>query len=144
MRRVWRIVNRFCEFLKENAVVCVIAAVAVPVICTVGCYAYTHRIVESKTYPVTAVVTDSYYHPSYYATSHHTDKNGQVRTDLIYHPPVYGLYYSVDFEGGTYAGNYDTVSEPVYYINKNGGTLQATFRKEWRADGSETYSIYLN
>lgn len=57
---------------------------------------------------------------------------------------TYTLHYTVDFEGETYKDNQENVGAGYYNRHKDGDKVAAVFEKQWRADWSETYRIYLD
>ena len=116
--------------------------VAVGLAITIGVIFYNHRIVESKRFPATATITAHEYilpHTTY--TTYH-NKSGLHKVPH-YHPARYYLYYTVSFEGGAYNGNKEDVGAEYFNLHKDGENVNAVFERQWRADGSETYEIYL-
>lgn len=118
------------------------AAAAGLAVC-VGIYAYKHRVVESKCFPAIATIDAHDYRPPYTTYTTYHDKSGIHRTPH-FHPAKYYLFYTVDFEGEIYKGNCENVEAAYFHRHKDGDKVDAVFEKQWRADGSETYRIYLD
>lgn len=118
-------------------------AIAAGLAVCVGIYAYKHRVVETKSFSVTATIDAHDYRSPYttYTTSH--NKYGTHRIPH-HHPARYYLHYTVDFEGVAYTDNQENVGAEYYNRHKDGDKVAAVFEKQWRADGSETYRIYLD
>lgn len=117
-------------------VVAHVAAVVVGVglAITIGVILYNHRVVESKCFPATATITAREYippHTTYYPHS------------FVHRPARYYLYYTVSFKGVVYNGNKEDVGAEYFNLHKDGESVKAVFERQWRADGSETYEIYL-
>ena len=119
---------------------CVIAAVTAVL---VGVYAYKHRVVETKCFPVTATIDSHDYRPPYTTYTTYHNKSGTHRVPH-HHPARYYLHYTVDFEGGIYSDNRENVGTAYFNSHKDGDKVDAVFEKQWRADGSETHLIYLD
>lgn len=98
-------------------------------------------VVESKCFPATATIDAHDYRPPYTTYTTYHDKSGTHRVPH-HHPARYYLHYTVEFEGGTYTDNQENVGAEYYNRHKDG--VAAVFEKQWRADGSETYRIYLD
>jgi hypothetical protein len=92
---------------------------------------------------VEAAIDSHDYRPPYTTYTTYHNKSGIHRVPH-HHPPRYYLYYTVDFEGGTYKDNQEDVGAEYYNRHKDGEKVAAVFEKQWRADGSETYRIYLD
>lgn len=118
------------------------AVVAVGLAITIGAILYNHRVVESKCFPATATITAHEYIPPHTTYTTYHNKSGMHRVPN-YHPASYYLYYTVSFEGGTYNGNKEDVGAEYFNLHKDGDEVNAVFERQWRADGSETYRIYL-
>ena len=106
-------------------------------------YAYKHRVVEAKCFPAIATIDAHDYRPPYTTYTTYHDKSGTHRVPHN-HPARYYLHYTVDFEGGIYADNQENVGMAYFHMYKDGDKVDAVFEKQWRADGSETYRIYLD
>lgn len=119
-----------------------IAAAAGLAVC-VGVYAYKHRVVEVKCFPAIATIDSHDYRPPYTTYTTYHNKSGIHRVPHN-HPARYYLHYTVDFEGGIYADNQENVGMAYFHRYKDGDKVDAVFEKQWRADGSETYRIYLD
>ena len=117
-------------------------AVAVVLGITIGVILYNHRIVESKRFPAVAKITAHEYIPPHTTYTTYHNKSGLHRVPN-YHPARYYLYYTVSFEGGAYNGNKEDVGAEYFNLHKDGDEVNAVFERQWRADGSETYEIYL-
>lgn len=111
-----------------------LTVLAVAAIISIGVYAYKHRVIESKCFHATATITAHEYIPPH--TTYYTHGSG-------HHPARHYLYYTVSFEGGTYNGNKEDVGAEYFNVHKDGDEVNAVFERQWRADGSETYRIYL-
>ena len=114
-------------------------AIAASLAVCVGIYAYNHRVVEVKRFPAIATIDAHDYIPPY--TTHY--KSGSVIVSHT-HLAQYHLYYTVEFDGITYKSNCEIVSVDYFNTHKDGDRVNAVFEKQWRADGSETYRIYLD
>lgn len=115
---------------------------AIAAIISIGVYAYKHRVIESKCFPANATITAHEYIPPHTEyTSYHDESGWHEKSD--YYPASYYLYYTVSFEGGTYNGNKEDVGAEYFNVYKDGDEVNAVFERQWRADGSETYEIYL-
>ena len=119
-----------------------IAAISCLVTIVAVC-AYKHRVVETKSFSVTATIDTHDYRPPYTTYTTYHDNSGTHRIPH-HHPARYYLHYTVDFEGGIYTDNQENVGAEYYNRHKDGDKVAAVFEKQWRADGSETYRIYLN
>lgn len=115
---------------------------AVAAIFSIGVYAYKHRVIESKRFHATATITAHEYIPPHTTYTTYHDKSGTHRMPHYHHARYY-LYYTVSFEGGTYNGNKEDVGAEYFNLHKDGDEVNAVFERQWRADGSETYEIYL-
>ena len=125
------------EFIiKVASILIAVIAVIVPF----GIFAYKHRVVEKKQYSVVGIVTDKE-HIKAYTTSRYDPSTKTIKTKR--HPEKFYIYYSVSFEGGTYSGNRATVNKSQYNELKAGSEISCIFEKQWRADGSETYDIWV-
>lgn len=118
-------------------------AIAAGLAVCVGIYAYKHRVVEVKCFPAIATIDAHDYRPPYTTYTTHHNKGVVIRTPH-HHPAKYYLHYTVDFEGGIYADNQENVEAAYFHRHKDGDKVDAVFEKQWRADGSETYRIYLD
>jgi hypothetical protein len=118
------------------------AVVAVGLVTTIGVILYNHRVVESKCFPATATITAHEYIPPHTTYTTYHNKSGLHRVPH-YHPARYYLYYTVSFEGCAYNGNKEDVGAEYFNLHKDGDEVNAVFKRQWRADGSETYEIYL-
>lgn len=129
---------------KEKIIKCLViflaSAIGIASCVFFGVYAYKHRVIERKQYFCIAVIDDKKYEASY-ATTYYNVSTKTVRT--IYHPAEYYIYYTVKFEDRTYGGNKEEVKETYYKGHQAGEEVNAVFEKQWRADGSETYDIWL-
>ena len=130
------------SWIKEHIIELIDTIAMIAVIIGIGFFAYTHRVVEYKDFHATAVVTGTNYVPEHFETVSRIDSDGKHYLEQVWRPAVYGLRYDVTFEDAVYP-YYQTVNEETYNAYRIGDTAPATFRKEWRADGSETYSIYV-
>lgn len=128
------------EDTKEVIIMVACILVALAVIVPLGIFAYKHRVVEKKQYSVVGVVTDKE-HIEAYTTSRYNPATKTV--EITTHPEKFYIYYSVSFEGATYSGNRDKVNRSLYNDLKAGSEISCIFEKQWRADGSETYDIYV-
>ena len=117
-------------------------ALAIAGIISIGVYAYKHRVIESKCFPATATINAHDYRPPYTTYTTYHNKSGTHRVPH-YHPAKYYLHYTVSFEGGVYNGNKENVGAEYFNLHKDGDEVNAVFERQWRADGSETYRIYL-
>lgn len=117
-------------------------AVVSGLVLLVAVCAYKHRVVETKSFSVTATIDTHDYRPPYttYTTYHN---NSGIHRVPHFHPARYYLHYTVDFEGEAYTDNQENVGVEYYNQHKDGDKVDAVFEKQWRADGSETYRIYL-
>lgn len=131
------------EWIREHLIDLTVTLAIIAAGVGIGVAAYAHRVIEFKDFPATAVVTGTRYEPGHYETVSHVDARGNSNIENVWRDPVYGLQYDVSFEGTVYPF-YQTVGENTFYAYHTGDTVSATFRREWRADGSETYSIYVN
>lgn len=120
-----------------------LTVLAVAAIFSIGVYAYKHRVIESKCFPATATITAHEYIPPHKTYTTYHNKSGLHRVPH-YHPARYYLYYTVLFEGSTYNGNEEDVGAEYFNLHKDGENVNAVFERQWRADGSETYRIYLD
>lgn len=129
---------------SKMKVVAYVAAVVVAVglAITIGVILYNHRVVESKCFPATATITAHEYIPPHTTYTTYHVKSGSHRLPH-HHPARYYLYYTVSFEGSTYNGNKEDVGAEYFNLHKDGDEVNAVFERQWRADGSETYEIYL-
>lgn len=118
------------------------AVVAVGLVTTIGVILYNHRVVESKCFLATATITAHEYISPHTTYTTYRDKSGLHRVPH-YHPARYYLYYTVLFEGDVYNGNQEDVGAEYFNLHKDGDEVNAVFKRQWRADGSETYEIYL-
>lgn len=120
-----------------------LTVLAVAAIISIGVYAYKHRVIESKCFPATATITAHEYIPPHTTYTTYHNKSG---THIVphHHPARYYLYYTVLFEGSTYNGNEEDVGAEYFNLHKDGDEVKAVFERQWRADGSETYRIYLD
>lgn len=132
---------------KEKLIKCLFiflaSAIGIAICVFFGVYAYKHRVVERKQYSCIAVIDDKEYHEAYTTKSVIVDSDGRRHYHKHYHPAEYYIYYTVKFEGGTYGGNKEEVKETYYKGHQAGEEINAVFEKQWRADGSETYDIWL-
>lgn len=119
-----------------------LTVLAVAAIFSIGIYAYKHRVVESKCFPATATITAHEYIPPHTTYTDYHDESGWHK-EPHYHPASYYLYYTVSFDGGVYNGNKEDVGAEYFNLHKDGDEVNAVFERQWRADGSETYRIYL-
>lgn len=131
---------KLCEDTKEVIIKVVFILVAVAVFVLIGIFAYKHRIVEKKQYSVIGIVTDKE-HIKAYTTSRYDPNTKTVKTTR--HPEKFYIYYSVSFEGATYSDNREKVNKSLYNELKAGSEISCIFEKQWRADGSETYCIWV-
>lgn len=128
------------EETKEVIIHIVVILVAVAIGTAIGIFAYKHRIVEKKQYSVVGIITDKE-HVKAYTTIRYDPTTKTVKTTS--HPEKFYIYYSVSFEGATYSGNRATVNKSQYNDLKAGSEISCIFEKQWRADGSETYVIWV-
>lgn len=131
---------KLCDDTKEVIIKVVVILVALAVIVPIGIFAYKHRVVEKKQYSVVGVVTDKE-HVKAYTTSRYDPNTKTVKTTR--HPEKFYIYYSVSFEGATYGDNRDKVAKSLYNDLKVGSEISCIFEKQWHADGSETYDIWI-
>lgn len=131
---------KLCEDAKEVIIKVAFILVAVAVFVSIGVLAYKHRVVEKKQYSVVGIVTDKE-HIKAYTTSRYDPSTKTVKTRR--HPEKFYIYYSVSFEGATYNDNRDEVNRSLYNELKAGSEISCIFEKQWRADGSETYRIWV-
>ncbi len=134
--------NTTFDWIKEHAIGLIVTLAMIAAIVGIAFAAYAHRVVEFKDYPASAVVTGTHHEPGHYETVSRVNSRGDTYLENVWRNPVYGLKYEVTYEDTTYPF-YQTVSEDTFYACRTGDTVPATFRKEWRADGSETYRIYV-
>lgn len=120
-----------------------LTVLAIAAIISIGVYAYKHRVIESKCFTVTATINAHDYRPPYTTYTAYHSKSGLHRVPH-YHPAKYYLYYTVSFDGGMYNGNKEDVGAEYFNLHKDGDEVNAVFERQWRADGSETYLIYLD
>lgn len=125
---------------KEVIIKVAVILIAVAVFVTIGIFAYKHRVVEKKQYSVVGIVTDKE-HIKAYTTSRYDPNTKTVKTTR--HPDKFYIYYSVTFEGGTYGDDREEVTKSLYNDLKVGSEISCIFEKQWRADGSETYDIWV-
>jgi hypothetical protein len=125
---------------KEIIIKVVVILIAVAIIVPIGIFAYKHRVVEKKQYSVVGVVTDKE-HIKAYTTSRYDSTTKTIKTTR--HPEKFYIYYSVSFEGATYGDNREKVTKTRYNDLKVGCEISCIFEKQWRADGSETYDIWV-
>jgi hypothetical protein len=125
---------------KEVIIKVTVILVAVAIIVPIGIFAYKHRVVEKKQYSVVGVVTDKE-HIRAYTTSRYDPNTKTVKTTR--HPEKFYIYYSVSFEGATYGDNCEKVNKSLYNELKAGSEISCVYEKQWRADGSETYDIWV-
>lgn len=125
---------------KEVIIKVTVILVALAIIVLIGIFAYKHRVVEKKRYSVVGVVTDKE-HIKAYTTSRYDPNTKTVKTTR--HPDKFYIYYSVSFEGATYSDNRDKVNKSLYNELKVDSEISCIFEKQWRADGSETYRIWV-
>ena len=126
--------------IKEIIIKVAAILVAVAVIVPIGIFAHKHHVVEKKQYSVVGVVTDKE-HIKAYTTSRYDPSTKTIKTKR--HPEKFYIYYSVSFEGATYSGNREKVNKSQYNELKAGSEISCIFEKQWRADGSETYDIWV-
>ena len=131
---------KLCEDTKETIIKVAVILVAVAIIIPIGIFAYKHRVVERKQYSVVGIVTDKE-HVKAYTTSRYDHNTKTIKTTR--HPEKFYIYYSVSFEGATYSDNRDEVTKSLYNELKVGSEISCIFEKQWRADGSETYRIWV-
>lgn len=131
---------KLTEETKEVIIKVAFVLVAVAIIVPIGIFAYKHRVVEKKQYSVVGVVTDKERIKAY-TTSRYDHTTKTVKTTR--HPEKFYIYYSVSFEGATYSDNRATVNNSQYNDLKAGSEISCIFEKQWRADGSETYDIWV-
>lgn len=125
---------------KEVIIKVAIILVGVAIIVPIGIFTYKHRVVEKKQYSVVGIVTDKE-HVKAYTTSRYDPSTKTVKTTR--HSEKFYIYYSVSFEGATYSDNRDAVTKSLYNELKAGSEISCIFEKQWRADGSETYDIWV-
>lgn len=116
---------------------------AIAAIISIGVYAYKHRVIESKRFTVTATINARDYRPPYTTYTTYYDKHGKHVLPFR-HPQHYYIYYTVDFDGELYSENVEEVDAKYFNVHKDGDEVNAIFERQWRADGSETYRIYLD
>lgn len=131
---------KLIEETKEIIIKVAFILVAVAIIVAIGIFAYKHRVVEKKQYSVVGIVTDKE-HIKAYTTSRYDSNTKRVKTTR--HPEEFYIYYSVSFEGVTYGDNRKKVTKSQYNELKAGSEISCIFEKQWRADGSETYDIWV-
>lgn len=119
-----------------------LTVLAVAAIISIGVYAYKHRVIESKRFTVTATINARDYRPPYTTYTTYYDKHGKHVLPFR-HPQHYYIYYTVDFDGELYSENVEEVDAKYFNVHKDGDEVNAVFERQWRADGSETYRIYL-
>ena len=119
-----------------------LAVLAVAAISSIGIYVYKHRVIESKRFTVTATINAHDYRPPYTTYTTYYDKHGKHVLPFR-HPQHYYIYYAVYFDGESYSGNREEVDAEYFSLHKDGDEVNAVFERQWRADGSETYRIYL-
>lgn len=129
-----------CDDTKEVIIKVAVILVVVAVIGSIGVLAYKHRVVEKKQYSVIGIITDKE-HVKAYTTSRYDSNTKRVKTRR--HPEKFYIYYSVSFEGAIYGDNRDKVTKSLYNELKVGSEIPCIFEKQWRADGSETYCIWV-
>lgn len=116
---------------KEKIIKCLfifLASVIGIAICVFfGVYAYKHRVIERKQYSVVAVVTDKK-HVKAYTTSRYDPNTKTIKTTR--HPEKFYIYYSVSFEGATYADNRDKVTKSRYNNLSVGSEISCIFEKQ--------------
>lgn len=120
-----------------------LAFLAVAAIIPIGVYAYKHRVIESKRFAVTATINAHDYRPPYTTYTTYYDRHGKHRLPLTM-PQRYYIYYTVDFDGELYSENFEEVDAKYFNLHKDGDEVNAVFKRQRRADGSETYRIYLD
>jgi hypothetical protein len=131
------------EKIKGVVIAVILMSICLAILIPSAIVFYNHRVVESKQYDCTATITDKEFHPEYTTYSTTVDSDGNRHRHSHHHPAEYYIYYTVIFDGGTYAGNKDKVSDRYYYQHNSGDKVQAIFIQQWRADNSETYEIKL-
>lgn len=117
--------------------------IAVGLGATIGVLLYKHRIVETKCFNVEATIDAHDYRAPYTTYTTYHNKSGLHHVPN-YHPARYYLYYTINFEGSVYKGNHEEVGVEYFSLHKDGEKVNAVYEKQWRADGSETYRIYLD
>lgn len=131
---------KLTEDTKEVIIKVVIILVVIAIIVPIGIFAYKHRVVERKQYSVVGIITDKE-HVKAYTTSRYDPNTKTVKTTR--HTEKFYIYYSVSFEGATYGDNREKVTKSQYNELKTGSEIPCVFEKQWRADGSETYDIWI-
>lgn len=102
---------------------------------------YNHRIIDSKENDVVAIITEHEYQAQY--TTRVIRSAGKFTYfSNINHPAQYKLKYTVNFNNNQYYET-ESVSKEYYNNHKDGQKIEAIFLQEFRADGTETYKIYL-
>lgn len=134
--------KKICDLIVENYKGLAVASVILGVIMAIAYRAYQTRVVEYKDFPANATITGTYFSAGYDEPVQTIDDDGNVDIHFRHHDPDYGFYYDVEYNGTVYK-EYEKVSPPVYWQHRTGDELDAIYRKEWRADGSESYSIYV-
>lgn len=130
------------DFLIENYRSLIVLSVIIGVISGIGYTAYQTRVVEYKDFPAKATITGTHFRAGYDEPVQSIDDDGNVEIHFRHHDPDYGFCYDVEYNGTVYK-EYEEVGASVYWQHRTGDKLDATFRREWRADGSESYSIYV-
>lgn len=110
---------------------------------TIGVLLYKHRVVESKCLTVEATIDAHDYRPPYTTYTTYYDRHGKHILPIRM-PQRYYIYYTVDFDGELYSENVEEVDVKYFNLHKDGENVNAVFERQWRADGSETYRIYLD
>ena len=85
---------------------------------------YNHRIIDSKENDVVAIITEHEYQAQY--------------TTRVIRSAGKFTYFSNNHYYET-----ESVSKEYYNNHKDGQKIEAIFLQEFRADGTETYKIYL-
>jgi len=120
-----------------------LTVLAVAAIISIGVYADKHRVIESKRFAVPATINAHDYRPPYTTYTTYYDRHGKHILPIRM-PQRYYIYYTVDFDGELYSENVEEVDAKYFNLHKDGENVNAVFERQWRADGSETYRIYLD